>query len=105
VVGPVQSEGSRTPKLVDDDLSVLETAWPGTTIDGHVGIVSGTLSMSRSVNGQLLMNLAIGLFSGEPEDFHQVEFVMSREHAKQLTDPRIWCFNRCTAGQAVGPRR
>jgi hypothetical protein len=68
----------------DDDLLVLETAWPGTTLDGQVGIVSGTFSVSRSVNGQFVMNLAVGQSGGKPEDCEYIEFVLSREHANQL---------------------
>ncbi|MGH4001466.1 MAG: hypothetical protein ACRDTJ_28850, partial [Pseudonocardiaceae bacterium] len=34
-------------QVVDDDVLVIETSWPATTIDGDPGIVSGMLSVSR----------------------------------------------------------
>ena len=36
---------------MDDDLLVIETSWPGTTIDGDPCIVSGMLSVSRAGAG------------------------------------------------------
>jgi hypothetical protein len=32
-------------QVVDDDVLVIETSWPATTIDGDPGIVSGMLSV------------------------------------------------------------
>jgi hypothetical protein len=45
---------------VNDDLLVIETSWPGTTIDGDPGIVSGMLSVSRAAGGEFLFNLPVG---------------------------------------------
>jgi len=39
---------------VDDDVLVIETSWPATTIDGDPGIVPGMLSVSRTVGGEFV---------------------------------------------------
>ncbi len=43
-------------QVVDDDVLVIETSWPATTIDGDPDIVSGMLSVSRTVGGEFLLN-------------------------------------------------
>lgn len=69
---------------MDDDLLIIETSWPGTTIDGEPGIVSGTLEVSRAAGGEFLLNLAVGPSGGAPEDFEYVEFPLSADQAQAL---------------------
>jgi hypothetical protein len=66
---------------VDDDVLVIETSWPATTIDGDPGIVSGMLSVSRTVGGEFLLNLSVGPPGGAPENFTYLEFPLSSGHA------------------------
>ena len=54
-------------QVVDDDVLVIETSWPATTIDGDPGIVSGMLSVSRTVGGEFLLNLSVGPPGGQGE--------------------------------------
>ena len=79
---------SRRPTLkdVDDDLLVIETSWPGTTIDGDPGIVSGMLSVSRAAGGEFLLNLSVGPSGGGPETFTYLEFPLSPDDARALRD-------------------
>jgi len=69
-----------------DEVLVIETSWPGTTIDGDPGIVHGSLSISRVAEGGFLLNLTIGPSGGAPEDFDYVEFPLSADHADALSD-------------------
>jgi len=71
---------------VDDDLLVIETSWPGTTIDGDPRIVSGMLSVSRAAGGEFLLNLSVGPPGGAPEDFTYLEFPLSPDDARALRD-------------------
>jgi hypothetical protein len=71
---------------MDDDLLIIETSWPGTTIDGEPGIVSGRLGVSRAAGGEFHLNLAVGPSGGAPESFDYVEFLLSAEHAQALRD-------------------
>jgi hypothetical protein len=41
--------------LMDDELLVIQTAWPATTIDGDPGIVSGRLSVSRFAGSEFML--------------------------------------------------
>ena len=59
---------------VDHELLVIETSWPGTTIDGDPRIVSGMLSVNRAAGGEFLVNLSVGPPGGAPEDFTYLEF-------------------------------
>lgn len=49
-----------TLRLVDDDLLVIKTSWPGMTIDGDLGVISGLLSVSRAAGGEFLLDLSVG---------------------------------------------
>jgi hypothetical protein len=69
---------------VDDDLLVIETSWPGTTIDGDPRIVSGMLSASRAASGEFLLNLPAGPPDGAPEDFTYLEFPSASDDARAL---------------------
>jgi hypothetical protein len=66
---------------VDDDVLVIGTCWPATTIDGDPGIVSGMLSVGRTVGGEFLLNLSVGPLGGAPENFSCLEFPLSSGHA------------------------
>jgi hypothetical protein len=72
--------------VVDDDLLVIETSWPATTIDGAPGIVSGTLSVNRAADGEFLLNLSVGPPGGASGDFTYLEFPLSSDHAQALRD-------------------
>jgi hypothetical protein len=50
--------------VMDDDRLIIETSWPGTTIDGEPGIVSGQLGVNRAVGGEFHLNLAVGPSGG-----------------------------------------
>lgn len=69
---------------MDDDVLVISTAWPATTIDGDPGIVSGTLSVSRAVGGEFLLNVSVGPADAAADDVTYVEFPLSAEHAQAL---------------------
>ncbi len=69
---------------VDDALLVIETSWPGTTIDGDPQIVSGMLSVSRAAGGEFLLNLPVGPPDGAPEDFTYLEFPLPPDDARAL---------------------
>jgi hypothetical protein len=66
---------------VDDDVLVIETSWPATTIDGDPGVVSGMLSVSRTVGGEFLLSLSVGPPGGAPENFTYLGFPLSSGHA------------------------
>jgi hypothetical protein len=68
-LGPGKQLHASYTQDVDDDLLVIETSWPGTTIDGDPRIVSGLLSVSRAAGGEFLLNLSVGPPDGAPEDF------------------------------------
>jgi hypothetical protein len=69
-----------------DELLTIRESWPGTTIDGEPGLVSGQLSVSRAAGGEFMLNLSVGPLSGTPEDFDYVEFLLSAGHAAALRD-------------------
>lgn len=71
---------------VSDELLVIQTSWPGTTIDGEPGIVSGILTVSSVPEGEFLLNLSIGPSGGGAADCYYVEFPLSRDHARALRD-------------------
>ncbi|MEV0651318.1 hypothetical protein AB0I28_39335 [Phytomonospora sp. NPDC050363] len=69
---------------MDDDILTIEESWPGTTIKGEPGIVSGILSLSRMTGGELLLNLAVGPAGGRPEESDYVEFVLAGANLEAL---------------------
>ena len=75
-----------------DDLLVIETSWPGTTIDGDPRIVSGMLLVSRAAGGEFLLNLSVGPPYGVPEDFTYLEFPLSPDDARALRGSLRWSF-------------
>jgi len=74
---------------MEDDLLTIHESWPGTTIDGEPGLVSGVLTLSRAGSGQFLLNLAVGPLGGTPEDCDYVEFPLSAEQAAALSDALV----------------
>jgi hypothetical protein len=71
---------------MEDEVLVIDESWPGTTIDGEPGLVSGLLSVTRAVSGGFLLNLVVGPFGARPEECGHVEFMLSADHAKALRD-------------------
>jgi hypothetical protein len=67
-----------------EELLVVHSDWPGTTIAGEPGIVSGILTLSATVDGGAYLNLAVGDFGAAPEECDYVEFVLSSEQADAL---------------------
>lgn len=68
---------------MDDELLIIHESWPGTTIGGEPGIVSGMLAVSRD-GGGFMLNLAVGPQGGAPEECDYVEFPLSAGHAAAL---------------------
>jgi hypothetical protein len=75
-LGPGNQLQASYTQDVDDDLLVIETSWPGTTIDGDPGIVSGMLSVSRAAGGEFLLNLSSTY----------LEFPLSPDDARAVRD-------------------
>jgi hypothetical protein len=71
---------------MDDEVLTIHESWPGTTIDGEPGLVSGLLTVSHAPGGEFLLNLAVGPHGGDPEECDYVEFPLSADHAKALRD-------------------
>lgn len=71
---------------MDDEVLTIDATWPGTTIDGEPGFVSGSLTVSRAAGGEFLLNLAVGPYGARPEECDYVEFPLSANHAKALRD-------------------
>jgi hypothetical protein len=69
---------------MDDEVLSINDTWPGTTIDGEPGIVSGTLTVSRSAGGGLVLDLVVGPAHGAAKDCDYVEFPLSPENARAL---------------------
>jgi hypothetical protein len=63
---------------------VLWSSWPGTTIGGEPGIVSGILELARRDDGSACLNLAVGPVGPPAENCDYVEFVLSAEQAAAL---------------------
>ncbi len=57
--GPGKQLHAPYTQAVDDDLLVIETSWPCTTIDGDPRIVADLLSVSRATGGGFLLNLSV----------------------------------------------
>ena len=71
---------------MDDEVLTIHESWPGTTIDGEPGLVSGVLTVSRAAGGEFLLNVAVGPHGGTPEECDFVEFPLSADHAAALRD-------------------
>jgi hypothetical protein len=54
--------------MTSDALLELHSSWPGTTIDGEPGIVSGTLEVSCAPDGGVYLNLSVGVAGAAPEE-------------------------------------
>ncbi len=70
--------------MADDDLLVLESSWPGTTIQGDPGIVSGHMSVSADPDGSVLLSLAVGPAGAGAAECDYVEFILSPAQADAL---------------------
>jgi hypothetical protein len=70
--------------VTSDSLLELHSSWPGTTIDGEPGIVSGILGLSRGPGGEAFLHLVVGSAGAPPEECDHVEFVLSAEQADAL---------------------
>jgi len=70
--------------MASDDLLVLESSWPGTTIHGEPGIVSGHLGVSADPDGSVLLSLAVGPAGAGAAECDYVEFVLSPDQADAL---------------------
>jgi hypothetical protein len=51
---------------MDDEVLTIHESWPGTTIDGEPGLVSGVLTVTRAAGGEFLLNLTVGPHGGTP---------------------------------------
>jgi hypothetical protein len=71
---------------MDDEVLTIQQSWPGTTIDGEPGLVSGVLTVTRTAGGEFMLNLAVGPHSGTSEECDYVEFPLSAGHAAALRD-------------------
>lgn len=69
---------------MDDEVLTIHESWPGATIDGDPGIVTGMLTVSRAAGGEFMLNLAVGPHGGTPEEYDYVEFPLSVDHAAAL---------------------
>jgi hypothetical protein len=69
---------------MSEDILTIDAAWPGTTMDGEPGLVSGSLTLSRAAGGEFLLNLAVGRYEAGPEECDYVEFPLSADHASAL---------------------
>ncbi len=67
---------------------LLEVAnsWPGSSIDGDPGIVSGNLAVVGDSDGSVLFSLGVGAAGGSPEESDYVEFVLSPAQADALME-------------------
>lgn len=63
---------------------VIETSWPGTTIEGEIRVVSGELVVSASAGDEFQLNIVIGPTGGAPEECEYTEFPLSRGQAQAL---------------------
>jgi hypothetical protein len=70
--------------VTTEELLTINSSWPGTTIAGEPGIVSGILTMSGGPDGSRSLHLAIGEDGAPPEECDFVEFVLSAEQAHAL---------------------
>lgn len=69
-----------------DEVLTIRESWPGTTIDGEPGLVSGVLTVTCTAGGEFMLNLAVGPHGGTPEEYDYVEFPLSADHAAALRD-------------------
>ncbi len=70
--------------MMSRPLLEIHSSWPGTTIDGELGIVSGVLQASGEPDGSVCINLIVGATGAAPEECDYVEFVLSPEQADAL---------------------
>jgi hypothetical protein len=49
---------------MDDEVLTIHESWPGTTINGEPGLVSGVLTVSRATGGEFMLHLAVGPHGG-----------------------------------------
>jgi hypothetical protein len=62
----------------------VANAWPGSTIDGEPGIVSGNLEVIGDPDGSVLFSLAVGSDGAPADEASYVEFVFSPAQADAL---------------------
>ncbi|WP_157410726.1 hypothetical protein [Actinoplanes rectilineatus] len=67
---------------------LLEIAndWPGSSIDGEPGIVSGNLEVTGDPDGSVLFSLGVGSAGCAPDEADYVEFVFSPAQADALME-------------------
>jgi hypothetical protein len=70
--------------VTTEELLTLHSSWPGTTIAGEPGIVSGTLTMRGDPDGSRSLHLVVGEADAPPEECDFVEFVLSAEQTHAL---------------------
>jgi hypothetical protein len=70
--------------MTSDEVLVIRSDWPATTIGGEPGIVSGSLSLCADVDGSASLYLVIGAAGAPNEECEHVEFILSPEHADAL---------------------
>ncbi len=71
---------------MSEDILEIEELWPGTTIDGEPGIVTGNMAVIAVPEGGFLLSMAVGPSGEGPEDQTYVEFVLSPESARALSE-------------------
>jgi hypothetical protein len=69
---------------MSEDVLTINASWPGTTFSGEPGLVSGSLTLSRTAGGEFLLNLVVGPDEGGPADCEYLEFPLSAGHADAL---------------------
>jgi hypothetical protein len=69
---------------MSDAVLEIHSSWPGTTIDGEPGIVSGILALSLGPGGSAYLSVTVGAAGAPPEDCDYVEFVLSADQADAL---------------------
>lgn len=72
--------------MTSDEILTIRESWPGTTVSGEPGIVSGILSLSRDQARGMLLNLTVGPAGAGPEECDHVEFPLSAASADAIRD-------------------
>lgn len=70
--------------MTSDAQLEFQSTWPGTTINGEPGIVSGRMEVSCPPDGGVYLSLAVGAAGAMPEECDYVEFVLSPDQADAL---------------------
>ena len=70
--------------MTSKDTFEIRSSWPGTTIRGDPGIVSGVLGLSFESDGSAVLNLAVGLAGAPSEECDYVEFALSPDQVGAL---------------------